>query len=71
MRVSDLLRTYTACALEAILCVRFMSVRVKRLNAYIYSTAFARKRLMRSKRLVRTMYDLCVRKHTDFARIAT
>ena len=29
VRVSDLLRTYTACALEASLCVRCTSVRVK------------------------------------------
>ena len=35
VRVSDLLRTYTACALEATLCVRCTSVRVKRLNAYV------------------------------------
>ena len=35
VRVSDLLRTYTACALEATLCVRCISVRVKRLNAYV------------------------------------
>ena len=28
LRVSDLLRTYTACALEATLCVRGTSVRV-------------------------------------------
>ena len=35
LRVSNLLRTYTACALEATLCVRGTSVRVKRLNAYV------------------------------------
>ena len=35
VRVSDVLRTYTACALEATLCVRGTSVRVKRLNAYV------------------------------------
>ena len=35
VRVSDLLRTYTACALEATLCVRCTSVRLKQLNAYI------------------------------------
>ena len=35
VRVSDLLRTYTAGALEATLCVRCMSVRVKQLNAYV------------------------------------
>ena len=35
LRVSDLLRTYTTCALEATLCVRCTSVRVKRLNAYV------------------------------------
>ena len=29
VRVSDLLRTYTACALEATLCVQYTSVRVK------------------------------------------
>ena len=33
--VSDLLRTYTACALEATLCIRCTSVRVKQLNAYV------------------------------------
>ena len=33
--LSDLLRTYTACALEATLCVRCTSVRVERLNAYV------------------------------------
>ena len=35
VRVSDLLRTYTACALEATLCVRGTFVRVKRLNVYV------------------------------------
>ena len=35
VRVSDLLRTYTACALEAILYIRCTSVRVKRLNSYV------------------------------------
>ena len=35
VRVSDLFRTYTACALEATLCVRGTYVRVKRLNAYV------------------------------------
>ena len=35
VRVSDLLHTYTACALEATLCVRCTSVHVKRLNAYV------------------------------------
>ena len=35
VRVSDLLRAYTACALKATLCVRGTSVRVKRLNAYV------------------------------------
>ena len=35
VRVSDLLRTYTACALEVTLCVRCTSVRVKQLNAYV------------------------------------
>ena len=35
VRVSDLLRTYTTCALEATLCVRYTSVRVEQLNAYV------------------------------------
>ena len=35
VRVRDLLRTYTACALEATLCVQCTSVSVKRLNAYV------------------------------------
>ena len=35
VRVSDLLRTYTACALEATLCVRGTSVHVNRLNAHV------------------------------------
>ena len=35
VRVSDLLRMYTACALEAASCVRGTSVRLKRLNAYV------------------------------------
>ena len=60
VRVSDLLRTYMACALEATLCVRCTSCVRERLILYV-STTFARKRLMRLKRLVRTMYDLCVR----------
>ena len=35
VRVSNLLRTYTVCALEASLCVRCTSVHEKRLNAYV------------------------------------
>ena len=35
VRVSDLLRTYTTCALKATLYVQCTSVRVKRLNAYV------------------------------------
>ena len=35
VRVSDLLRTYTTCALQATLYVRYTSVRVERLNAYV------------------------------------
>ena len=65
VRVSDLLRTYTTCALEATLCVQCTSVRVSDLMR-TYSTAFARKLLMRSKRLVRTMYDFCA--YSDLVR---
>ena len=53
VRVSDLLRTYTACALEATLCVRGTSVRVKRLNAYVNA------RLLRVSDLC-ARSDLCV-----------
>ena len=53
VRVSDLLRTYTACALEATLCVRCTSVHVKRLNAYV------NVRLLRVSDLC-TRSDLCV-----------
>ena len=35
VRVSNLLLTYTACALETTLCVRCTSVGVKQLNAYV------------------------------------
>ena len=35
VRVSNLLRTYTACALEATLCVQCTSMCIKRLNAYV------------------------------------
>ena len=54
VRVSDLLRTYTACALEATLCVRCTSVRVKRLNAYL------NVQLLRVSELC-ARSDLCVR----------
>ena len=54
VRVSDLLRTYTDCALEATLCVRGTSVRVKQVNAYV------NVRLLRVSDLC-ARSDLCVR----------
>ena len=54
--VSDLLCTYTTsalgatCAYDVRMCAQSDLMRT-------YSTAFARKRLMRLKRLVRTTYD--------------
>ena len=50
VHVSNLFRTYTACALEATLCVQCRSVRVKRLNAYV------------NVRLLRVS-DLCARRN--------
>ena len=73
VRVSDLLRMYTACALKAILCVQCTSVRVKRLNAYVnirllrVSDLCARSDLCvrcttcaYDVRLLRTLYEFCV-----------
>ena len=54
VRVSDLLSTYTACALEATLCVLGTSVRVKLLNADV------NVRLLRVSDLC-ARSDLCVR----------
>ena len=56
--VSDLLRMYMTCALEATCAYDVRLVRVSDLLR-TYSTTFARKQLMRSKRLVRTKYDCC------------
>ena len=56
LRVSDLLRTYTTCALEATCAYDVHLVRVSDLLR-TYSTNFTRKRLMRLKRLVRKKYD--------------
>ena len=58
LRVSDLLRTYTTCALEATCAYDVRLVRVSDL-LLTYSTTLAHKQLMRSKRLVRTKYDFC------------
>ena len=58
LRVSNLLRTYTTCVLEATCVYDVRLVRVSDLLC-TYSTIFARKRLMRSKQLVRTKYDFC------------
>ena len=54
VRVSNLLHMYTACALEATLCIQCTSVRVKRLNAYV------NVRLLRVSDLC-ARSDLCVR----------
>ena len=56
LRVSDLLRTHTTCALEATYAYDVRLVHVSELLR-TYTTTFARKRLMRSKQLVRTKYD--------------
>ena len=54
----QLIRTYTTCALEATCAYDVRLMCVSNLLR-TYSTTFARKRLMRSKRLVRTKYDCC------------
>ena len=58
LRISNLLRTYTTCALEATYAYDVRLVRVSDLLR-TYSTTFARKQLMRSKQLVRTKYIFC------------
>ena len=58
LRVSDLLRTYTTCALEATCAYNVRLVRMSDLLRP-YSTTFACKRLMHSKQLVRTKYNFC------------
>ena len=58
LRVSDLLHMYTTCVIEATCAYDVRLVRVSNL-LHTYSTTFARKRLMRSKRLVCTKYDFC------------
>ena len=56
MRVSDLLRTYVTCTLEATCAYDVRLVRVSDLLR-TYGTIFARKRRMRSKQLVRMKYN--------------